>query len=274
VENWPMVAREGLVGGLLLTKVGIFYLRTKDLLLYRSHVTYEKYDNEISEEHEYAANRLSEHAYTLYKKIVEEAYPPTMAQNMINKRARQSFERLLDDCMLHMLLNDFAIALSYVKVNKKNNQKAIAAIVELMQSVTHSTPPPPTLYQRWWLRSTPSPPSGSGSSSSSSSSSSSQCLLEEWTRKNSDVIRGEIKNIFFNIGDPKLFWRDGNAWKQSNLEKIEDQQWRGCFRQTHCDWRKSIGGGVLRVELELLKPTKSSDDWENMGRLRYCINTM
>ena len=264
VDDWPMVAREGVVGGMLLTKNGIFYLRTKDLLLYRSIATRETRDI-AGLTQAYAASKLSYHALELYNKMLDEyAVSGKQGPDFLEKKNKEDKVTLMHDCLLHMLLNDFAVALSYVKPHKADYKKEIVAMLALIQKVTLRTPSPSqgTLSIL-----------GMGSTRRETliEKTSRQCL-EEWTREHEGAIKDDILNLFSEIKDKKLFFRgDINAWQSSSPENSQNAQWKHSYGKHGLDFNQKVG--CINTELESFNaPMRSSDSWERIGRLRYCIN--
>ena len=261
IDQWPMVAREGVVGGMLLTKNGIFYLRTKDLLLYRSIATTETRNNHGST-HTYAASKLSDHAFDMYKKMLDGYGSADKASDYLKNKNKKDFEMLMYDCLLHMLLNDFAVALNYVKPRKETYKNAIAAMLALMQKVT-LTPTPQRMLSRLGES------MGLRRGETLIEKTSTQCL-EEWTREHEATIKDEILEIFSEIRS-KLFFRDIDAWRNSSPENSQNEQWKHSYNQNGLDFNKKVG--CISTELESFNaPTRSSDSWERIGRLRYCIN--
>jgi hypothetical protein len=180
----------------------------------------------------------------------------------LENKNKTNFTTLMHDCLLHMLLNDFAVALSYLKHYNGVYQNAIVAMLALMQKVT-LTPSTQSMLRRLGA--------GMGLTRRETliEKTSSQCL-DEWTREHEDTIKTEILEIFSGIPN-KLFFRDINAWQSSSPEKSQNAQWKHSYGQHGLDFNQKVG--CINTELESFNaPMRSSDSWERIGRLRYCIN--
>jgi hypothetical protein len=267
-ENAPLIARNGLVEAMLLTKIGIFYLKTESLTLYRAQGYCHSDNMPYAEYIREAISKLSPHALSLY---YEAKKNQNISRETISHHLEQKFDDLLDDCLLHMLLNDLSRILHMDK-NLLTRIKPVA--LDLIQKIT-LTQTPRVTWGWGFINLFGYTPNAAAPATKKTST---QCL-NEWTRDHTAVIKREIKNIFTEYlrinassTNPNLFFRNPGDWRNNSLEADSsklDMQWSNSFEATGCTWNRAIR--PFRIELELIPPDTSNSDWIKTARLRYTI---
>ena len=268
----PLIARNGVVEAMLLTRTGIFYLKTDGLTLYQA-VGYCETANPGHEEYIHAAlSKLSPYALHLYNEARQKGEE---SRDNIQDHLREKFEQLLDDCLLHMILNDLS-RISRMDPAHLTPIKPIA--INLIQKITLTQPQGNTNWGQYawrflgYYR---------GQATATVAAKSSTQCLREWTTENGApaIIQQQLKDIFIQYlrseaeASQKLFFRDSDEWRQNPIElppSRQTEQWRKSLSVTGCTWNRAIG--PLRIELEMTAPDADDVDWKSTARLRYTIN--
>jgi len=265
----PLIARNGVVEAMLLTRTGIFYLKTEGLTLYQAVGYCESAHPQREQYIEAALSKLSPHALYLYNEARQKGKG---SRDDIDTYLREKFEQLLDDCLLHMILND----LSRISRMDPAHLTAIKPIaINLIQKITLTQPQGNTTWGQFaW-----SFLGYRGQTTATFTAKSSTQYLREWTTENGAPTIQQLKAIFLQYlrnGDeanPNLFFRDSNEWRHNTIELLttsQTEQWHKSLSVTGCTWNRAIG--PLRIELELTAPDADDVDWKSIASLRYTIN--
>jgi hypothetical protein len=269
--NCPLIAREGSVGGMLLSRSGIFYLRGRDLILCQAPNMYES-DDENNDFITNAVCRLSPHAFLLYHEAAD--VHNGLANNFLIKQSlKKHFDELLDDCLLHMLLNDFLLILPMI--SSIHNKPIVDLVLDLIKKVTLSKEvEEPSIYSRfnkavwsYWPFS-----NNNGGENVIEHSSSKKCL-SEWANDNRLNISNYLIPFFKKFNNTHIFYRDPNAWRQNEVENQEP--WVKSFNLTNCMWKKDTAN-FIHTEMQICETEEVEDDgsWSQIGKLRYTITEL
>ena len=260
----PLIARNGLVEAMLLTQTGIFYLKTEDLTLYQAQGYCQNADVQPNVYVRTAISKLSPHALSLYHKAQEQS----TTREDIHRGLQTKYHELLDDCLLHMILND----LSSISSSGHPSLITIKPIaLDLIQKIT-LTVNSGSGWTRAWTWFGYAPPTDTTPTTKTSI----QCLTE-WTTNHAPDIQRHLKQIFTENSSrdgtkPNLFFRDSGEWQRNALEvnrRGSNEQWSKSLEVTGCAWNRIIG--PIRIELELTPPDSDDNDWISIARLRYTI---
>ena len=272
--NAPLIAREGNVGAMILTKSGIFYLRNKDLFLFVASATYE----EEREKHDFAkeaVSKLSPHAFALYHKAAAEINVKDKNE-VITNSLKKHFKELLEDCLLHMILND----LSLLCFNQSTSRLGRILALDLFQKITLSREAaaetmPTVIIKKgknliqgimgsFWTSEKESKDLAAIHSKTSGA------ILLEWVSSNKKNIKQELPSLLSMCKNKQLFFRNSTDWKGNSMEiNYSQQQWRNGFQITRCMW-EAIIDDTIKIELELC-PRTEEECWNQIARLRYSI---
>ena len=239
----PLMARKGLVEAMLLTPIGIFFLRADHLTLYKAQI---QNDND---ETSYYYSKLSPSALGMYNTAITQSL--IEAQNNLT----QNFSALLDDCLLHMLLNDLALLLSTQTPSQMRPIKQLA--LDLIQRITGPPPPAQKMLARFTSAFTKQP--------SSHIKPSSNACLQEWAKKGEKDIANRLKQLLDNSHDLRLFYKKSHA-----VNATEQRVMMEGLLATGCMWNQKIGN--LSVELEVCSEEAGSR-WNKIAKLRYRIDS-
>ena len=253
-NNTPLIAREGVVGSMLLTQSGIFYLRGENLILYGAAAYVENGETESLAQ---AISELSPHAFSLYQMAANKKFSRELAQDKVQKTLKFHFDELLDDCLLHMILNDFQLILSKLSSESSQNTTTVAELVlDLIKRITltKDSKPTPTyvqkMYEYIWTPAVNINEAGNQSS---------KVCLTQWVDDNKEKLKSHLKHqLQTSLDDPQIFYKQYKAPSVESLHK------------TACDWHKSIGD-TLTISLHLLPDTALDGTWTQVGKLQYSI---
>jgi hypothetical protein len=246
---YPLIAREGVVGGMLLTKNGIFYLRGENLVLYGASAYFENQNTDFAT---HAFSELSPHAFALYQKA-------THNPNDIQQNLEFHFRELLDDCLLQMILNDFQLILSEISdISSPDDKNKLSGIIlSLIKKITltKDAEPPPTYAARlssyFW-----SPALNINEAGHKSS----QACLTEWAHENrADLINDLKPQLQKFIQNHQIFFKPQQAPLAAS------------FTKTMCSWNKTISN-TLTISLKLFPQSTLDGTWSQVGKLQYSIS--
>ena len=249
----PILIREGVVSGMLLTPAGIFYIQQPDLSVFQAIPDIISTDSKNDGD----TIRLCEHSFSLFGEGLMVASTESAVV-----WAKGRFDMFLSDCLLHMLLND--IYLIYLHAT---STPLPPSITEATMELIKVQPPPYAALRGLFIS------SQKRNMEMRNTKMNSETLITRWCSSRRAFIQDTLKQHLSLLHNQKvsLFYSNEGGGGLTNIELLTRQS-----QNTMCVWRKRISS-FFRVDLVISdvisqeKPMGMEYEWMKIGQFRYFI---